>query len=337
MPVYFPPLGSLTDAEFAQDAVGAMVDATLVYNDATPSLGRAAITGDVTIAAGSNAAVLVAHATRHQSGGSDPIKLDDLAAPDDNTDLNASTSAHGLLKKLPGGTQQFLRADGTFAVPGSTAGSIDPFEYTDRSWEHQVDLDGLAYSSKGVDFTFTLTGASAIVMDSDARWIRNTPNLANIGEATLVQAITGIPHRRRWQAIHVFRGKTYNDISSTRIWVGFSDTAPQTADDPASAHLAGFRYSTAAGDTNWMACVKDGATISATSSGVAVAIDTMYLFRIEMDSAEVRFYIDGTLVHTATSNLPGIDTSVGVNVSLTQLAASARSILYSRQFVRQRG
>jgi hypothetical protein len=37
------------------------------------------------------------HATRHQSGGADAIKLDDLAAPDANTDLNASTTAHGLM------------------------------------------------------------------------------------------------------------------------------------------------------------------------------------------------------------------------------------------------
>lgn len=44
--------------ERAQDAVGAMVDATLVYVDATPSLGRAAITGDIAIASGSNASVL---------------------------------------------------------------------------------------------------------------------------------------------------------------------------------------------------------------------------------------------------------------------------------------
>lgn len=58
---------------------------------------------------------LPAHATRHQSGGADPIKLDDLAAPDDNTDLNASTTAHGLMQKYPGGTTTFLRADGVFA------------------------------------------------------------------------------------------------------------------------------------------------------------------------------------------------------------------------------
>jgi hypothetical protein len=39
------------------------------------------------------------HASRHRSGGEDAIKLDDLAAPDDNTDLNASTTSHGLAPK----------------------------------------------------------------------------------------------------------------------------------------------------------------------------------------------------------------------------------------------
>ena len=44
--------------EAAQDATGAMLDATLVYVDATPSLGRAAISGHITIAGGSNTAAL---------------------------------------------------------------------------------------------------------------------------------------------------------------------------------------------------------------------------------------------------------------------------------------
>ncbi len=44
--------------ERAQDAVGSMVDATLVYNDGLPSLGRAAISGDITVASGSNTAAI---------------------------------------------------------------------------------------------------------------------------------------------------------------------------------------------------------------------------------------------------------------------------------------
>jgi hypothetical protein len=54
-----------------------------------------------------------AHAARHASGGADAIKLDDLAAPDDNTDLNASTTKHGLMQKYPN-TAQALKGDGSW-------------------------------------------------------------------------------------------------------------------------------------------------------------------------------------------------------------------------------
>jgi hypothetical protein len=42
------------------------------------------------------------HAATHGPAAADPLKLDDLAAPDDNTDLNATTAAHGLLPKVAG-------------------------------------------------------------------------------------------------------------------------------------------------------------------------------------------------------------------------------------------
>lgn len=41
----------------------------------------------------------LAHKTSHQSAGTDAIKLDDLAATDDNTDLDASATKHGLMPK----------------------------------------------------------------------------------------------------------------------------------------------------------------------------------------------------------------------------------------------
>lgn len=50
--------GGGLDIEGAQDAVGAMVDSTLVYTDGTPLLSRAALTGDVTASAGSNATTI---------------------------------------------------------------------------------------------------------------------------------------------------------------------------------------------------------------------------------------------------------------------------------------
>lgn len=57
-------------------------------------------------------AQLVAHASTHKSAGGDSIRLDELAAATDNTTLDASTSAHGLLPKLSGNAAHRLNGLG---------------------------------------------------------------------------------------------------------------------------------------------------------------------------------------------------------------------------------
>ena len=78
------------------------------------------------------------------------VKLDDFAACDDNTDLNSSTSAHGLLPKLVGGTSSFLRADGQWSVP---------------TWDGTIstlDIDG------GTDIGQALSDADLMIVDRGA-------------------------------------------------------------------------------------------------------------------------------------------------------------------------
>jgi hypothetical protein len=67
------------------------------------------------------------HAPRHQSGGGDPIKLDDLATPDNNTDLNATITEHGLLPILDDDATHFLDGAGAWSTPdhGSIGGLGD--------------------------------------------------------------------------------------------------------------------------------------------------------------------------------------------------------------------
>ena len=78
--LYVGDVSQYTD-EMAQDAVGGMVDTTLVYNDATPSLVRAALTGDVTASAGSNttaiAAGVIVNADINGSAAIDATKIAD--------------------------------------------------------------------------------------------------------------------------------------------------------------------------------------------------------------------------------------------------------------------
>ena len=81
-----------------------------------------ALVSDATLDDSGDSRTPTAHNTSHQSGGSDAIKLDDLAAPDDNTDLNVSTSAHGLAPKLPNDATQYLDGTGSYSVPAGGGG-----------------------------------------------------------------------------------------------------------------------------------------------------------------------------------------------------------------------
>jgi hypothetical protein len=53
-------------------------------------------------------------------------KIDDLSAPDDNTDLNASTTAHGLLKKLDNDDTHYMDGKGNWTAPAGGPGGGAP-------------------------------------------------------------------------------------------------------------------------------------------------------------------------------------------------------------------
>lgn len=102
--------------EEAQDAVGGiLVDSSTVdftYADATPSITAVVLPGG--------------------------IKLDDLGAPDDNTDRNASSSAHGLLPKLDNTGLKFLRDDGTWQP--LTSVTVTALGYQAYAYPHGISF-----------------------------------------------------------------------------------------------------------------------------------------------------------------------------------------------------
>lgn len=115
----------------------------------------------------SDARAPIAHATNHKSGGSDSIKLDELAAPTDITTLNSSVTAHGLLPKLSNNSAQFLNGAGAWASPG---GGSDPWTYAVLASDFTttsataVDVTGLAFTpaaSTKYEFEATLMTRTA--------------------------------------------------------------------------------------------------------------------------------------------------------------------------------
>lgn len=129
------PSTQVTDFdEAAQDAIGAMVNPSLVYTDATPSLVRAALTGDVTAPVGSNATTIANDAVTNAKlanmnaatikGNNTGVAGDplDLTGTQTTAMLDTFTSAlKGLVPASGGGTTTFLRADGSFATPAAGA------------------------------------------------------------------------------------------------------------------------------------------------------------------------------------------------------------------------
>lgn len=91
-----------------------------------------------------DARVPLAHAVTHKSGGTDAIALDTLAAPTDVTTLNASTSAHGLLRKLDGNVNHVLQGDGSWGTPAG-GGNMSKSDY-DTNNDLIVDHASLADS-----------------------------------------------------------------------------------------------------------------------------------------------------------------------------------------------
>lgn len=73
---------------------------------------RTAISGLASTYAG------LTHASRHKTGGADPIKLDELSAPTDVTTLNTTTNAHGLMPKLANDAYLFFNGLGGQTFPG---------------------------------------------------------------------------------------------------------------------------------------------------------------------------------------------------------------------------
>ena len=73
-----------------------------------------------------NARTPTTHAATHKTGGTDAIKLDELAAPTNITTLNASTTAHGLCPKGENTGYKTLKDDITWGYGSVNGGPQQP-------------------------------------------------------------------------------------------------------------------------------------------------------------------------------------------------------------------
>lgn len=114
------------------------------------------------------------------------------------------------------------------------------------------------------------------------------------------------------------------------LWAGFLATTSLTVNtaDPAVA-CAAFRVLNGT-DTNFIACTHDGTTLQTTDTGIA-ADNAWHDLEVFSDDGGTTwyFYIDGVLVATHSTNVPGGSTKMLPRVRLASVTSSSRTITCS--------
>lgn len=113
-----------------------------------------------------------------------------------------------------------------------------------------------------------------------------------------------------------------------RDWFVLSNqqTSTVSASDTPVGPAVGFRYSTNASDTNWMACssVNSGTNMTCTSTGVAIGTTGVVLKIVMADNLAtpaVLFFINGALTNTLTTAIPASVVAAEDIVVLNNLAS----------------
>jgi len=204
----------------------------------------------------------------------------------------------------------------------------DPVQYRLGIWEKQKQA-ATAIRAFGIQTPTATAASTATIRTTQSHWIRYgtaavlndwcgwTPNAWDITRPV------DLPSLR----MSVMAPATF---TNTRWWLGLFDQLPAGFDDPA-IHLAGFRFSTAAGDTNWMTCTNDGvAGGTQVDSGVAFAASTRYDLGLTFrNSGTVSFVINDEVIGAITTDIPGATTGIGIGMILQTLGAATRYIFIS--------
>lgn len=113
-------------------------------------------------------------------------KLDDLQTPDDNTDLNATTTEHGLLKKLDNSASNFMNGQGNWAEPVGGAGvsqadfdAVNAIGIGNKRWKKAVYAGAGTGGNVNVAGAFHNVGSTdyAMVFDVMLPFVINGKNL----------------------------------------------------------------------------------------------------------------------------------------------------------------
>ena len=161
--------------------------------------------------------------------------------------------------------------------------------------------------------------------------------------ATLANPLSGFQAARYWNSTSEFfennpvfiarAGVSSLSSGQLRSWIGMFDVPPNQVENYGNSlgqQNASFRYSTLAGDTNWMCCCGTGAANSFSAYNSNVPIDgRIHTFQIDVTSGtSIVWRIDNNIVAATNSGVPNgaIRGYIGVHTIATGITGASIDI-----------
>lgn len=231
-----------------------------------------------------------AHQSKHNSGGSDALQLDNLAAPDDNTDLNASTSKHGLLPKLDNNSAHFLDGTGNWTNPAASA-----------TWTNTINESGTSLSNWFQTSGSWSVVSSAFHIDTGATTVRQLSYSTAVAQSAII-----------FQA-DVQMVSTGGFAADNRV--GLIINTGGTVGTPGSLITLRSTGALTPASTGKIYCEGPAGVTSGPTSAFNFSLDTFYTLKVVAIGPVMDVYVDGVFkfsffhlpyVQTTTAFNPGI-------------------------------
>lgn len=189
--------------------------------------------------------------------------------------------------------------------------------------------------------TPTIANTPANVNSSNLAMV-TLPSTASAGNLAGFISTTFNLTRRQYDPVVTWLVETPADITALRYWLLLTSAAITNVDTIAAAtEVAGFRFSTVAGDGGWRPVVKDATTQQEATAIGSVAASTFYMLRMRINSAlgvayfsvKTSFAAAWPTETTLSVNLPAAAQDLGFCVRVIPTTAAIRQLNFGRMSI----